>query len=144
MAEDTVDKAISLGLLPRRECVTKKMRIHGYRKNPDLADHMYIYGSDEPAIRDSIKANPALGEKICDGYDYTAAEVVWAVRHEMARTVEDVLARRVRLLFVDARKAEKAARKVAEIMAAELDMPQSWIEEQTSSFEKLARNYYLA
>ena len=144
MAEDTVDKAISLGLLPRRECVTKKMRIHGYRKNPDLADHMYIYGSDEPAIRDSIKANPALGEKICDGYDYTAAEVVWAVRHEMARTVEDVLARRVRLLFVDARKAEKAARKVAEIMAAELEMPQSWIEEQTSSFEKLARNYYLA
>ena len=144
MAEDTVDKAIALGLLPRRECVTKKMRIHGYRKNPDLANHMYIYGSDEPAILDLIKKNPALGEKICEGYDYTVAEVVWAVRHEMALTVEDVLARRVRLLFVNARGAEKVARRVAEIMAAELAMPQQWIEEQTASFEKLAKNYYLA
>ena len=48
MAEDTVDKAIEVAKLPVRKCVTKKLRIHGYRKNPNLADHMYVYGSDEP------------------------------------------------------------------------------------------------
>ncbi len=144
MAEDTVDKVISLGLLPERACVTKRMKIHGYRRNPDLSDHMYVYGSDEPAIMEMIAGNPELGEKIVEGYGYTVAEVLWAVREEMARSVEDVLARRVRLLFVDARKAEAAAGRVAEIMAAELGYPQSWVDEQTASFASLARNYYIA
>ena len=48
--------------------------------------------------------------------DYTAAEVIWAVRHEMARTVEDVLARRLRALFLDARAAVDMAPKVAALM----------------------------
>mgnify|MGYP000818769134 CR=1 FL=1 len=47
---DTVDKAIEVCGLPKRKCVTKKFRIHGYRKNPALTDHMYVYGSDEPKI----------------------------------------------------------------------------------------------
>ncbi|MGL5981436.1 MAG: glycerol-3-phosphate dehydrogenase C-terminal domain-containing protein [Phocaeicola sp.] len=60
------------------------LHIHGYRPNPDLKNHMYVYGSDEPLVLDLIKKNPALGEKLLPKYSYTAAEVVWAVREEMA------------------------------------------------------------
>ena len=66
MAEDTVDKAIEVAKLPARKCVTKKLHIHGYRKNPDLTDHMYVYGSDEPKILELIKQQPELGEKLAE------------------------------------------------------------------------------
>jgi glycerol-3-phosphate dehydrogenase len=143
MAEDTVDKAITLGQIDNRKCVTKSMPIHGYRPKPDLTDHMYIYGSDIEAIKALTKENPALAEKLSDKYDYTAAEVVWAVREEMARSVEDVLARRVRLLFIDAREAAKAAPKVAAIIAKELGYNKEWEEDQTEQFTRLAANYYV-
>ena len=102
---------------------------------------MYVYGSDEPAITKLIEQNPALGERLSEKYGYTAAEVVWAVREEMARTVEDVLARRVRMLFVDAREAQAAARRTAEIMAAECGHDEAWIEAQTEAFTKISNNY---
>ena len=127
--------------LPRRKCVTKKFHIHGYRKNPDLTDHMYVYGSDEPKILRLIEQEPALGEKLSQKFGYTLAEVVWAVREEKAITIEDVLARRVRMLFVDAREAMAAAPKAAAIMARELGRDQAWIDEQVKSFTDLAKNY---
>ena len=141
MAEDTVDKAIELGKIEKRKCVTRKLKVHGWRPNPNLADHMYVYGSDEPAIRAMIKENPALGELISEKYGYTVAEVIWAIRNEMAQTVEDVLARRVRLLFVDAREAQNAARRVAEVMAEEMGKDKAWIDEQVESFTKVSNNY---
>lgn len=141
MAEDTIDKIISMGLLPKKKCNTYKLKIHGYRPKPNLADHMYVYGSDEPAILDMIKKDAKMGEKLVKGYDYTVAEVVWAVRKEMARTVDDVLARRVRILFVDAKASIKATRRVAEIMAAELNKDNDWIESQVAEFTKIATNY---
>ena len=144
MAEDTIDKAIKLGKIEKRKCVTRHLRIHGYRPNPDLSDHMYVYGSDEPKIYELIKENPALGRKLSEKFDYTEAEVVWAVREEMALTVDDVLARRVRLLFVDAREAQKAAPRVAEIMAAELGRDKAWIDEQVKSFTELSSHYFIA
>ena len=141
MAEHTVNRAIEVAGLERRKCPTKKMPIHGYRPNPDLTNHMYVYGSDEPAILALSAANPALGERLSSKFDYTAAEVVWAVREEMAQTVEDVLARRVRMLFVDAREAKAVALRVAELMAEELGKDQSWITDQVRNFENLADNY---
>ena len=141
MAEDTVDRAIAEAELPRRKCVTRKLRIHGYRPDPDLSNHLYVYGSDEERIRALIASDPALGERLSPKFGYTLAEVVWAVREEMALTVEDVLARRVRLLFVDAREARAAAPKVAETMARELGRDQAWIDAQVESFTKMAKNY---
>ena len=88
-----------------------------------------------------IKQNPALGELLSEKYGYTLAEVIWAIRKEMALTVEDVLARRVRLLFVDAREAQKAARKVAEVMAEELGKDKAWIDSQVEAFVKVSNNY---
>ena len=67
---------------------------------------MYIYGSDIQAIKTLMQSDPAMAEKLHPKYDYTVAEVVWAVREEMALNVEDILARRVRLLFLDGQVKE--------------------------------------
>jgi len=69
--------------------------------------------------------------------------VVWAVKNEMALTVEDVLARRIRLLFLDARSAMEAAPIVAGIMAPLLGENSEWEREQISSFQKLAQGYLI-
>jgi len=143
MAEDTVDKAIKLKLIEPKKCVSKNFRIHGYKTHPDLSNHMYVYGSDMAAIEMMIKNDPKMAEKIHPDYNYTVAEVVWAVREEMARSVEDVLSRRVRLLIIDARAAISSAGKVAEVMAAELGYDQKWIEEQLVSFNNIAENFII-
>jgi glycerol-3-phosphate dehydrogenase len=70
------------------------------------------------------------------------SQVVWAVREEMARTVEDVLARRTRALFLDARESLRIAPEVAEIMAIELGQDNNWITKQLKEFEEVAKNYY--
>ena len=141
MAEDVVDTAIkNVGLIANK-CVTKKFRIHGYRPNPDLNNHLYVYGSDMDQIIDLEKVNPEYAEKIHPNHEYRAAEVVWAVRSEMARTVEDVLARRVRVLFLDAKLSIEMAPKVAQIMAKELGKDQQWIDEQVIAYTKLASGF---
>lgn len=143
MAEDTVDKVIELGLLEKRVCVTKHFKIHGYMPDPDLNNHLYIYGSDIQFIQNLMKSAPEMAEKLHPRYDYTVAEVVWAVREEMALTVEDVLARRVRLLFLDAEMAVEVASKVARIMAKELNYDQKWVEQQVKAFTELSQHYIL-
>jgi glycerol-3-phosphate dehydrogenase len=82
-------------------------------------------------------------ETIAKRYPYTKAEVIWAVRNEMAITVEDVLARRTRLLFLDAKAAYAVAPVVANLMAAEMHKDEQWITEQIKSFEEVADNYIL-
>ena len=130
-----------MGLVEPKKCVTKTLHIHGYRPKPNLADHCYVYGADEPALHQMEQESPAFTEKISPKYDYTIGEVVWAVREEMARTVDDVLARRVRMLFIDAREALAVAPKVAHVMAAELGKDETWEAEQVDAFTKIAKNY---
>ncbi|GHT68879.1 glycerol-3-phosphate dehydrogenase [Bacteroidia bacterium] len=141
MAEDTVDRAIRMKLLDKRKCRTVHLRIHGYKPNPDLHNHLYVYGSDEPEIKALADANPAYTKKLHNAHPYTVAEVIWAVRQEMARDVEDVLARRVRLLYVDACAAIEAAPAVAAVMAQELNKDQVWITAQVKDFTAMAQQY---
>ncbi|MFY9152896.1 MAG: glycerol-3-phosphate dehydrogenase/oxidase [Prolixibacteraceae bacterium] len=143
MGEDIVDKAIMLGGLGNRECVTKNMPIHGYVKNTANTGHLYVYGSDVPKIKTLISQNPEWGEKLHANLPYLKAEVVWAVREEMARNVEDVLARRTRALLLDARASVEIAPEVAAIMAKELGFPQEWEMEQIQSYAAFAKGYIL-
>lgn len=143
MAQDTLNKVISLGKLPCRACITTTLPIHGASTLVDRADHLYIYGSDQKALEQLIAENPSWGEKMDHRLDFLKAEVVWAVRNEMARTVEDVLARRVRALFMDARAAISMAPLTAEIMAGELGRDAAWQAEQIAEFTKMAHNYIL-
>ena len=126
--------------MPLRKCMTRRFPIHGYREHPDLTNHLYVYGSDMPAIAELMRQG--YDTKLVEGLDYTEAEVVWAVREEMARTVEDVLARRVRILFVDARRAVQAAPRVAQLLAAELGYDEAWERAQVEQFTRLAEHYY--
>lgn len=144
MAEDTVDTVIKQQLLPNKSCVTRSHPIHGSRTGAaDFTRPLYFYGSDEVKIRQLATDRPQLNEKLHPDYPYIAAQVVWAVQHEMACTVEDFLARRVRLLLMDARAAIQAAPAVARLMAEELKQDQAWEEHQVNSFTTLAKGYVL-
>lgn len=141
MGQDTIDKAIALGKLPPATSQTATMAIHGAQPTPGRSSHLYVYGTDLPALQQLITDEPALGEKLDAALEFVLAEVVWAVRYEMARTVEDVLARRVRVLFLDARAAIRMAPRVAALLAQELGHDAQWQQQQVADFERLARNY---
>jgi glycerol-3-phosphate dehydrogenase len=102
-----------------------------------------IYGTDAAEINKLIAENPELNEKLCAALPYRKAEIVWAVRREMAETVEDILARRTRALFLNARAAIEIAPLIAEIMAEELgkESAEIWIQEQIQIFGETAQHY---
>jgi glycerol-3-phosphate dehydrogenase len=139
MAEACVDRAATVGRLPRRRCVTHELRIHGH--DPSANGPLKVYGSDAPAIRKLMDADPALATPLHPALPYCGAEVVWAARAEMARTVEDVLARRTRALFLNARAATEMAPRVAELMARELCRDTIWVNAQLKAFAGLAAGY---
>lgn len=144
MAEDTVNKAIKIAGLPFAKCTTDNLHIHGNQNSkPTNNDVLQIYGSDEMKIRDLITKNPELEEPLFPQNIFIKAQVVWAVREEMARTVEDVLARRLRVLFLDAKLAIEMAPGVAKIMAEELNKDDGWQQQQLNDFVNLANNYLL-
>lgn len=141
MAEEIVDEAIGAGDLIRRKCVTANLKLHGYSEQADRAAWDYVYGSDAEKINRLIKEDSENDALLHPAYTFKAAHVVWAVKEEMAQTVEDVLARRVRALFLDARAAIEMAPKVASIMAKELKYPEEWIRQQVQHFTSLAKCY---
>jgi glycerol-3-phosphate dehydrogenase len=143
MAQDLIDKAIVLGGLEQTACVTQNMAIHGYVKNVKKEDHLYVYGSDIPKIKRLIDEYPKLGEQLHPDLPYLKAEVIWSVQYEMARTVEDVLARRTRALFLDARASIEMAEEVAELMAKEMKYKYSWVKSQIKEYKEIAAGYIL-
>lgn len=143
MAQDTVDKAIEIGRLEKKAVRTKDLKIHGSTPDVDRKDHLYVYGTDRTAVLALRNENKDWGNKLDPRADYLAAEVIWAVRYEMARNVEDVLARRVRVLFLDARMAIDMAPKVAALIAGELHKDAAWEKQEVTDFTELAQSYLL-
>jgi glycerol-3-phosphate dehydrogenase len=143
MAEDCVDHAITLGKLREESCVTKTLKIHGYSKHTEDLGSLWVYGSDADAIRDIASRDSTLGTPLHPDLPYIGAEVVWATRQEMARSVEDALARRTRALFLNARAASEMAQQTARIMAEELHYGEDWIKNQVAEFQTLASQYSL-
>jgi glycerol-3-phosphate dehydrogenase len=141
MAEDVVDACIGERGLPAAACRTRELPIHGNPTDAVTNEPLQHYGTEATAIRALTHSDPALGQRLHTDHPHTLAEVVHAVRHEMACTVEDVLARRVRLLFVDARAAMGSAEKVARIMAKEAGHDEAWVHAQVSAFRDLAKGY---
>jgi len=141
MAEDCVNQAAMLARLPETACVTGHLKLHGFHPGADAFGPLRVYGSDAPSIQDLMRANPELAEPLDAALPYTGAEVVWAVRHELARTVEDVLARRTRALFLNAKAAIRMAPRTAGLMARELGRDGDWQTQQVRSFGEVAGNY---
>jgi glycerol-3-phosphate dehydrogenase len=140
MAEDAVNQAIVRGNLPQAECATADLRLHGYTQDSAALGELAVYGSDAEAIR-ALAQDPALAAQLLPALPYTAAEVVWAAREELARTVEDVLARRTRALFLNANAAIDLAEPVARLLATELGRDEAWIASQIAEFRALAQQY---
>ncbi|MEL7587209.1 MAG: glycerol-3-phosphate dehydrogenase/oxidase [Prolixibacteraceae bacterium] len=143
MAEDSVDKLIEVGGLPVKASVTRSLPIHGSREINGFHSSLAIYGTDEDAVLKLVRENPELAESLSASLKIIKAQVVWAVREEMARTVEDFLARRCRALFLDARESVAMAAAVARIMARELGKDRLWEEEQVARYSNMAKNYIL-
>jgi glycerol-3-phosphate dehydrogenase len=143
MGQDAVDQAIALGKLPPAASQTATLSIHGALPTTDYSNHLYVYGSDQAALLQLITGQPELGEKLDPTLEFLKAEVVWAARYEMARTVEDVLARRVRVLFLDAAAAIRMAPTVAALLAQELGYNAAWQAQQVADFAAVAQHYVL-
>lgn len=141
MGEDMIDKIEKELDWENISSSTASLPIHGYTEKANQDDQLYYYGSDEPAIRKLIEetGNKCVSEKL----HVDKAQVIWAVREEMARTVEDVLSRRTRSLLLDAKESIRMAPVVAKVMAGEMDKNESWIEEQIKKYNDVAKNYVI-
>jgi glycerol-3-phosphate dehydrogenase len=138
MAEDVVNIAASRANLPQKESVTHELKIHGYLEGVDLSDPLYWYGSDRKHLDSLISDDPGMSELISKKLDINKAQIVWAVREEMARTLEDCLARRIRAIQLDVAEAIRIAPGVASIMAAELGKDKQWENSQVEAFTRVA------
>lgn len=143
MAQDTVDQVLAVGGFSSLPCTTAHLPVHGHTRQPAGPPHLQVYGTDARLIEQLMQQQPELARPLHPAFPHTEAEVYWAVQNEMARTVEDVLARRLRLLFLDARAAIEAAPRVAAIMAAQLGQDPEWQQQQLGHFYALANHYLL-
>ena len=153
MAEDAVNHAITLGHLDEAPCITRNLHIHGYLApektagepecpyRADDCDPLLVYGSDAGSIRALIATNPALGAPLDAELPIIGAQIAWAARQEMARTLDDVLARRTRALLLNAAAAARMAPAAAALLARELGKSREWVEEQVATFLQLAAQY---
>lgn len=158
MAADAVDTAAKVGLLAGANCRTSDLRLHGCpisiesAGSRDLTSEWYAsrdgdvtsyYGTDRVVMDDLVRNDSSLGELLHAELPYRVVDVIWGTRHEMARTVEDVLARRTRSLFLNARASIEAAPRVARLMAQELGKPQPWEDQQVAAFASVAQGYLM-
>lgn len=142
MGEDTVDavgKVIGARFSPS---TSMDVKLHGYSDSVELGP-LRCYGSEATKLRNMGEKNPSLNKRLHEKYPYTEAQVVWAVREEMAMKVEDVLSRRMRVLILDAKAAISMAPRVAEIMAEELGKDADWTARELEDFNKLANKYVI-
>ncbi len=141
MAEDTVNHAATLGKLPDVPCRTAELHIHGWLEESESLGDLEVYGTDAAAIQTLAAADPALAERLHPALPYIAAEIVWAARYEMSRTVDDALSRRTRALLLNARASIAIAPAVAALLAKELGHDEAWQAEQVTAFRTLAAQY---
>ncbi len=141
MGEDVIDAAASRAALTPVKSVTRHLKIHGYREKVDRSDPLHWYGSDLDQLEKLTGEDPGMSAVISEKLHIIKAQIVWAVREEMARTVEDFLARRSRALQLDVAESLRIAPDIARIMATELGYDDGWIASQLDAFAALARNY---
>ena len=141
MGEDAINTSALVGGLKEQKCKTKKLLLHGYDEQADISDPLHVYGSDRKKIilMGQLEDNESLSEK----FYISKNLILWSIEHEMAIHLEDVLARRIRCLFLDAKETFKIAPKVAEIMAEALQKDEDWIVNELKEFNTITQNYII-
>lgn len=140
MAEDTINKAIKSGFLEKRKCVTSTLML-SKKTFINSSDRLHIYGDGSSEIDELINENPGLGVPMDPRLPYTKAEIIWICRNEMPFSIEDILARRTRALFLNARASSDIAGEVAFMMAREFGLSSKWQELEIESYNRLVMNY---
>ncbi len=146
MSEDVVDEVIKVHRLTESEAKTETLKIHGSipKENQGLINkNLWYYGNDAIMLQSFMESKKEYDTLLHPNYEFRRGQVYWAVRKEMARTVEDVLARRMRLLFLDARAAIASSEEVANIMQVELNKSTAWKNQQLKEFKSLAQGYLI-
>jgi glycerol-3-phosphate dehydrogenase len=141
IAEDVIDQAVKVAGLAAAACRTETLPVHGATLTAIPETNLQPYGADAAGVGELIRATPGGAERLHPALPYQQGEVAWQVRHEMARTVEDVLARRTRALLLNARASIEAAPLVARLMAGELGADAAWQAAQVAAYTAVARGY---
>ena len=142
MGQDTVDYFYKLNSLEFCKSRSEALLIHGafedikaHKNNSD------VYGTDTPKLEQLCQENPSWNELLHPDFPNKIGEIIWAIRYEMAQTLDDVLSRRLRLLFQNVEAALEIAPKVARIMKEELNKEDAWEQEQITTFNTIASHY---
>lgn len=142
MGEDTLNHAAQVAGLAAAPSTTSTLRLHGWAEpDADVEENERVYGADLAALRALGDAEPELNERLHPKLPYRRFEVVWAARQEQARTVEDVLARRTRALFLNAQAAIEAAPETSRLLARELARDEQFRQRDLERFLETARGY---
>ncbi len=138
MAEEVIDAAATCANLTRTASPTASMALHGATTKTTQDESLRAYGTDASHVMDIAKESQDYAAPLHPNLPYIGAQVVYAARFEMARTVDDVLARRTRALFLEAQSARESAPTVARLLAKELGRGLAWQAEQLRTFAQLA------
>lgn len=141
MGEDVIDHAEMVAGVDAKRCQTHELQIHGWTRAVEEQSNLSLYGSDAQKVKRLMKSGDGLADKIHERLPYQKGEVVWHAREEMARTVEDVLARRTRSLLLDAAASIEASPVVAELLAKELGKDEAWQKKQVETYSELGKGY---
>ena len=139
MAQDTIDEALAQ-LQKSAKCKTKNLKLIGAttstpKTNAKSAMHLAArFGTEASLINEMIAENPSLGEQLIAGLPYLKAEAVFAVKYEMARTLDDILSRRTRARIINRRASVASARAVAELIAPLLNWGEQEINNQVLAY----------
>ena len=139
IAEDAINTAISINKLKKKKCKTERTKLFGFKRNVSWSDPMHVYGSLKKKVESlgGINDNESLSNKF-----YISNNIIeWSIIHEMALTVEDILARRTRCVFLDSKESQRIAPIVAQKMADVLGEDDKWIDAELKKFNKLIKNY---
>lgn len=142
MGQDTIDEFYKLTHQKVVKSSSSNLMIHGaFDVAIEHKNTIDVYGTDAPKLAALIEENPKWNELLHPNFPNKVVEVIWAVRHEMAQTVDDILSRRLRILFQDVNAALELAPKVASLMKTELIKDSSWEQGQITTFNKIANKY---
>lgn len=143
MGEEVVQRAATLGDLPNRPSVTANLKLAGAHE--ELKDHQNpagAYAQYSRELQDMAQRDPAVLKPLHPRYPLLRGHVVMAARYEMPRTLEDMLARRLRVLFFDVPAALEMASECCQLMASELGFSESWQTDQLTALKHSIEQYF--
>ncbi len=145
MAQQAVDRALRLLGSGKKRCITADLKLHAWEAGPKAGAPVDFreYGSERAALMEVVAGEQGGGSRLHAQLPYVMGQIVWAIRNEMARTVEDILARRTRSLFLNARASIESAPAVAAVLGRELGRDAQWQASQVAAFSALAQHYQM-